>query len=196
MSFAPNVRPVPATEKLARWHKLRENERLFIIHSALRMNHIKPEEVDNLLMAERKNTLLTRVAPFGLFPASYYLCKAAFPLYFGRMLNKHTAWARSGLVVLPLFLAWQYVSPFRTGLDREREDLLKSIDKKFEHNMMLWAEAVPRHYTEFEVLRQIRLLRNRRNGAFAGILYPHADVKPMVLGDTNFRMKPYGKDLF
>ncbi len=163
------------------WWQLSSEERSWAIYKMYNNHVFTADEVSPFLMKDRLNTIFTQVLPLALFPLSYKLLPNFLPSVC-RGGCKRTMWTVSFLAAVPFVVAWRNWNPFRTGLTAEKERLLNLAFKRVGGSHIVNSnELLPRWMTEFEIHRRLRVLRNRKNGVFAGILYPPEEHKAMEI---------------
>lgn len=175
------------------WHKLNAEERCWIILRSLDANVLSSDDVSNLLLKDRLNTLGTFVFPLSFLPLAHFGTRSLFPTLFNRKLSIGQANFYTAGIALSGFLLWKYTNPFRKNLTEERERLLGEIEDRIGPNMMLLNEMIPRYYTEFEIIRRMRVMVNNRNSMFAGILYEEGERKKPLVNPEIWPAADYGK---
>lgn len=175
------------------WYLLSYVERSWVIYKAYNEHILKKEEVSALLWKDRLNTVFTHALPLALFPAAYWALPQVYTPA-ARIWRKSSVAAVAGLAVFPVFAWWRATNPFRVGLTAERERLLGVINERVGNGYLLnLNEMLPRWMTEFEAHRRLRVLRGRKNGIFAGIIYPPEERLHARTGIFAFEKSNYQK---
>ena len=158
------------------WYLLTNEERSWILYKAYNQKILSKDEIAPLLSKDRLNNVFTHVLPLGLFPLAYW----ALPQLYtpaARVWKKPCVIGAAGLLALPFFVAWRNKNPFRKSLTEERERLLGVVNERVGYTYLLnLNEMLPRWMTEIEIHRRLRVLRNRKNGWLADIVYPSEET--------------------
>lgn len=175
------------------WHKLNGEERCWVILRSVDSNVLSEEDVSDFLTKDRVNTFGTFVFPLSFLPLTYFGTRTLFPNYFTRQLSRGQANFYTAGIALSGFLLWKYTNPFKKNLTEERERLLGEIENRIGGNMMLLNEMLPRYFTEFEIIRRIRVMVNRRHSMFSGILFEEGEKKKPMVNPDIWPKSAYGK---
>ena len=153
--------------KLDRWHKLNAEERSWILLRAYKGGLITPEQAGGLTGAYTLSWVTTYASPLALYPAFKFGLGNLIPGLSRRLGSSGFKVLNAGLTA-SAFLIWKLNNPFNTAFLQEKEQLLGALEEKVGAGMMQLNEMLPRHYTEYEVMRRIRL--ENQGGHLLGLL--------------------------
>lgn len=157
---------------LTRWHKLNAEERSWVLLKSFKGGIISADQASSLTGAYTMSWYTTFAAPLALYPAFKFGLGGAFPTL-ARRLGSAQMRVLNLALTGTVFLAWKYTNPFNSAFLAEKEALLADVDEKIGAGMMQLNEMLPRYYTEFEVMRRIRV--ENQGGYLFGLLNCNGD---------------------
>ena len=167
--------------KLKPWFALTEEERSFITYQAYKNRVLSSDEVKGYLRTVRFVNASNLIFPIIAFPI---LKRTAFRLFANQIYFKSNAAASYGVqgtVVGLSWLAWINFSPLYTSLVDQREELLKTVEKRIGFKLLSFNDVLPRWLTIKEIHRQMQEQYNERNSIFTGYLYAHEEnAEPLI----------------
>lgn len=153
--------------KLDRWHKLNAEERSWILLRAYKGGLITQAQASGLTGAYTLSWVTTFGAPLALYPAFKFGLGSFVPGLSRTLGSKGFRVLNAGLTASAFFI-WKINNPFNSAFLQEKETLLGALEEKVGAGMMQLNEMLPRHYTEYEVMRRIRL--ENQGGHLFGLL--------------------------
>lgn len=169
--------------RLERWHKLNAEERSWILLRSFKGGYISQQQASELTGAYTLSWLTTFAAPVALYPAYKFGLGGVLP-GLRRRLGARSFRALSLGLTAATFLVWKHYNPFNATFLAKKEELLGDVEGKLQEKMMMLNEMIPRHYTEYEVMRRIRV--ENHGGYFFGMFrgeingVENRDTKPKV----------------
>jgi hypothetical protein len=142
--------------KLDRWHKLNAEERSWVLLKCFKAGVIDSNQAGALTGAYTLSWATTFAAPLALYPAFKHGINNALPTL-GRRLGSSGLRGLNLALTGAVFLFWKYTNPFNASYLRTKDELLNDVDSKIGASMMMLNEMLPRHFTEYEVMRRIRV---------------------------------------
>lgn len=179
----------PSPYKLKIWFAYTPEEKSYVVLRSYQLGYLTSQDIEPFLSKARWNH-----ASNILFPV---FCLPYLSLKYKFANATHTTLARSmgksAAFCGVLWLLWLNWSPFYRSMERKKEDLLETLDRKLGGYMTALNDVLPRFWTEGEVNRQIRRLYNQRNGMLTGYVYPYEELAEPLYDKTSFAKTKRGK---
>lgn len=167
--------------KLKPWFVLTEEERSYIAFQSYKARVLNSDEVKGYLRSVRWSNYSNVLFPIIAFPLLRKTLFKAFSSAIYFKADGATSAALQGAIVGLSWLAWVNYSPLYTKVVNEREDLLKTVEKRIGYKMLTLNDVLPRFETCRDIHRQMQQLYNERNSFLTGYLYaPDENAEPLI----------------
>lgn len=167
--------------RLKPWFVLTEEERSYVAFQAYKARVLSSDEVKGYLRTVRWSNYSNVLFPIIAFPVLRKTLFKAFSSAIYFKANAATSVALQGGLVGLSWLAWVNFSPLYTNVVNQREDLLKTVEKRIGYKLLSLNDVLPRFETCRDIHRQMQQLYNERNSFLTGYLYaPDENAEPLV----------------
>ncbi len=167
--------------KLKPWFGLTEEERSYVVLQAYKNHFLSSDEVQGYLRHVRWLNASNIAFPLIAYP----LFKGTlFKLFSSQLYFKHSKQVSVGIQLITVgvsWLAWLNFSPLYTSMVDQRENLLKTVEKRIGQKILQLNTVLPRWLSVREIHRRMQELYNERHSIFTGYLYaPEDPAEPLI----------------